>query len=155
MSKFTFTCQETYGVPAKRTVEFEAVSLNDILAEVEMFLRGSGFYFQGTLDIVDESDYQEPEETEEPPKTGSWDWTIEQLKKGPITLQDVTKDDTTISFPGIDIQSYGAAQPTTAFFSGEDTITITALNKCQVCGLDKTVMKVHNCYDDNCPKGSW
>lgn len=22
---------------------------------------------------------------------------------------------------------------------------------CEVCGLDKTMMKSHNCYDDNCP----
>ena len=35
MSKFTFICEEGYGVPAKRTVEFEAVSLSDILNEVE------------------------------------------------------------------------------------------------------------------------
>ena len=56
MSKFTFICEEGYGVPAKRTVEFEADSLSDVLAEVEMFLRGSGFYFHGTLDIVDEDD---------------------------------------------------------------------------------------------------
>ena len=56
MSKFTFICEEGYGVPAKRTVEFEAASLSDVLAEVEMFLRGSGFYFHGTLDIVNEDD---------------------------------------------------------------------------------------------------
>lgn len=56
MSKFTFVCEESYGVPAKRTVEFEADSLDQILNEFEMFLRGSGFYFRGTLDIVDEED---------------------------------------------------------------------------------------------------
>ena len=56
MSKFTFICEESYGVPAKRTVEFEADSLDQVLNEFEMFLRGSGFYFHGTLDIVDEDD---------------------------------------------------------------------------------------------------
>ena len=59
MSKFTFICEEVFGVPAKRTVEFDAVSLDDVLAEVEMFLRGSGFYFNGTLDIVDEKEIHE------------------------------------------------------------------------------------------------
>ena len=24
-------------------------------------------------------------------------------------------------------------------------------NKCEVCGLDKTMMKSNKCYDDNCP----
>jgi len=24
-------------------------------------------------------------------------------------------------------------------------------NSCEVCGLDKNMMKSHNCYDDNCP----
>ena len=24
-------------------------------------------------------------------------------------------------------------------------------NGCEVCGLDKSMMKSHNCYDDNCP----
>lgn len=165
MSKFTFICQEesmpfVSSTEAKRTVEFRADGLSDIIQEFECFLRGAGFYFEGHLDIVDE-DGESPEwQTEEfeTPTTGSWDWTVDQLKKGPITLQDVIKEDT-ISIPsgGIDMPSYGAAQPTSAFFSGEDTITLTGLNpgKCVVCGLDKTVMKVHNCYDDNCPKGSW
>lgn len=61
MAKYTFICEEEYGTPAKRTVEFEADSLNDILNEFEMFLRGSGFYFRGTLDVVNDSDYEDTE----------------------------------------------------------------------------------------------
>ena len=57
MSKFTFVCQEeampfTSSVDAKRTVEFETETLDQLLNEFEMFLRGCGFYFRGTLDIV-------------------------------------------------------------------------------------------------------
>jgi hypothetical protein len=52
MAKYTFICEEEYGTPAKRTIEFSADSLDDILNEFEMFLRGSGFYFKGTLDVV-------------------------------------------------------------------------------------------------------
>jgi hypothetical protein len=57
MSKFTFICQEeampfVSSVDAKRTVEFEAESLDQLLNEFEMFLRGCGFYFSGRLDVV-------------------------------------------------------------------------------------------------------
>jgi hypothetical protein len=61
MSKFTFVCQEeampfASSVDAKRTVEFEAETLDQLLNEFEMFLRGCGFYFRGTLDIVSYDD---------------------------------------------------------------------------------------------------
>ena len=107
MSKFTFICEEVFGVPAKRTVEFDAVSLNDILSEVEMFLRGSGFYFHGTLDIVDgeEMVYQtaEPEKQnfdftnipqnnwpfEMPERKPQSDCISEKIK--PLTVADLEK----------------------------------------------------------------
>ena len=37
MAKYIFVCEEEYGVPAKRTVEFEADSLDNVLNEFEMF----------------------------------------------------------------------------------------------------------------------
>lgn len=59
MTKFTFTCEEkprqyalTFETNAKRTVEFEAVSLDVVISEFELFLKGAGFIFDGTLDIV-------------------------------------------------------------------------------------------------------
>ena len=166
MARYTFTCEHfNYNnftgneedVSSKHTVEFRADDLTTMLEQFEMFLRGAGFHFDGQLDIVQEE--ESPEwNTEEfkTPTTSSWDWTVNELNKGPITLQDVVGEDT-MNFSSINIPSYGAAQPTVAFMSGEDTITLNVLNpnKCQVCGLDKTVMKIHNCYDDNCPKGSW
>ena len=170
MARYTFTCEHfdynnftgnEEGVSSKHTVEFRADTLETMFEQFEMFLRGAGFHFDGRLDVVNDEEDSPEWQTEEyeTPTTSSWDWSVNELLKGPITLQDVTKGEDTISFPSasITISNYGAAQPTNAFFSGEDTITITGLNpaKCQVCGLDKTVMKVHNCYDDNCPKGSW
>ena len=66
MTKFTFTCEEkprqyalTFQPNAKRTVEFESVSLGDIISEFELFLKGAGFVFDGTLDIVDNDDVEE------------------------------------------------------------------------------------------------
>jgi hypothetical protein len=40
------------AVIAKRTCEFSAVSLSDVIQEFEYFLKGSGFQINGTLDIV-------------------------------------------------------------------------------------------------------
>jgi hypothetical protein len=116
MSKFTFVCQEesmpfVHSIQSKRTVEFNAETLDDILNEFEMFLRGAGFYFEGRLDIVNEDDYIQPEEELETTQTGSWEWTVNSLMNPP---------------------KFRA-------------------NGCEVCGLDKSMMKSHNCYDDNCP----
>lgn len=73
MSKFTFVCQEepmpfASTIDTKRTVEFNADSLDQILNEFEHFLRGCGFFFQGQLDFIDDEkyehdDYDESEET--------------------------------------------------------------------------------------------
>lgn len=58
MNKFTFKHewkkeQEFYSSPtSSTTVEIEAEALEDVLQAFEQFLRGSGFYFEGTLDIV-------------------------------------------------------------------------------------------------------
>lgn len=55
MSKFTFIREEsTYYNNAKSTAEFSAVTLEDVIQEFEQFLRGSGFVFDGRLDIVQE-----------------------------------------------------------------------------------------------------
>ena len=48
------------GRNAETTFEFSTDSLNDILDQFQMFLRGSGFYPSGVLDFVDE-DACEPE----------------------------------------------------------------------------------------------
>ena len=59
MSKFTFICEEESmpfadAVSSKRTVEFKAESISDIVNEFEMFLKGCGFNFEGRLDLVQE-----------------------------------------------------------------------------------------------------
>ena len=50
MSKFTFISQydKALGSP-KSTMEFEAVSLDDVLGYFEDFLRGAGYHFDGQL----------------------------------------------------------------------------------------------------------
>lgn len=67
--KYTLISKDEYG-GSKTTREFEADYLPDVLTEVELFLKGTGFVFNGTLDFV--NDFAEPEwNTEE------WDTTPE------------------------------------------------------------------------------
>lgn len=91
MSRYTFKCEHfDYSNPfnpdekidSTITQEFRAESLNDVLENFEMFLRGSGFYFDGHLDIVeDDCEVEEPEED-----TGSsqrWAATVHSLMNPP------------------------------------------------------------------------
>jgi hypothetical protein len=160
MSKYTFICEETYGVPAKRTVEFEAVSLNDILAEVEMFLRGSGFYFRGTLDIVNDDceEFIEDEQTD----NSIWNKIVQNHDK------DLTKKFTDDTFGKVYtseenniVLDLGAAQPAldinfdSAFNGDTIKVNLNEEEKCAICKIPKSVMKSEKCYDANCPKTSW
>lgn len=85
MSKFTFICEEesmpfVSSTEAKRTVEFRADGLSDILQEFECFLRGAGFHFEGQLDIVDENEWTELAEDEEPQ---TWNGVVNSLMNPP------------------------------------------------------------------------
>ena len=56
MSKFTFIKEDgTYCINSKQTVEFSAVSLEEVLKQFETFLRGAGFEFEGKVNIFDEN----------------------------------------------------------------------------------------------------
>ena len=63
MSYMTFVCEHRNpwdeSLDSKVTLETNSVSLPDILAEFEQFLRGAGFHFDGQLDIVEHIDYDE------------------------------------------------------------------------------------------------
>jgi len=101
MSKFTFVCQEeampfASSVDAKRTVEFEAETLEDIVSEFENFLRGCGFYFKGQLSFDDREELEfvtlqaakQNFDFSEIPKN-NWPFQNEQIK--PLTVADLEK----------------------------------------------------------------
>ena len=60
MPKFTLICEDNhppvqdFANNSKVTVEFEAVTLSEILQQFECFLKGSGYHFVGTLDFHEE-----------------------------------------------------------------------------------------------------
>lgn len=51
--KYTLIAEDEFG-GSKTTREFQADYLPDVLSEVELFLRGAGFFFTGNLDFVDD-----------------------------------------------------------------------------------------------------
>ena len=189
--KYTLIMEETdirgELVGNKLVSEFNADYLQDILVKFQDFLKGSGFVFEGQLDVV--NDFEEPPEwhneefetpqepvhdwstpkfdpaqelydemdygVSKPKNTAPWDWTVNELMKGPITTKDVE-----VKIPSDYSINYGAGQPSIFVPAGIDTITLTGIQgsvgiSCELCGLPRSVMKSHNCYDDNCPKGTW
>lgn len=67
MAKYTFTCQHftLRDSPIdKITYEIEVDTLHELLAGMENFLKGSGFVFDGVLDIVPfETEHQDKDVT--------------------------------------------------------------------------------------------
>lgn len=63
MPKFTFISEDLdlngYKTGSKTTKEFTCESLDDIIAEFEMFVRGTGYHFEGNFNILNESDYSD------------------------------------------------------------------------------------------------
>jgi len=51
--KYTLIAEDEYG-GSKTTREFTEVYLPNVLTEIELFLKGAGFVFDGNLDFVDE-----------------------------------------------------------------------------------------------------
>ena len=96
--------------------------------------------FEPAQELYDEMDYGVANRLK---NTAPWDWTVNELMKGPITTKDVEVNFAPIG-AGYTV-NYGAGlQP-----GGSVGIS------CELCGLPRSVMKSHNCHDDNCPKGTW
>jgi hypothetical protein len=56
--KFTLVCEHDGG--PKVTYEFNNIMLSDTLDNMQNFLKGCGFVFDGVLDIVNEDGEQQP-----------------------------------------------------------------------------------------------
>lgn len=53
--KYTLIAEDEFG-GSRTTREFQADYLPDVLSEVELFLRGAGFYFDGNLQFVNDTE---------------------------------------------------------------------------------------------------
>ena len=101
MSRYTFKCEHfDYSNPFNSderiastiTQEFRGESLSDILENFEMFLRGSGFHFEGVVDIVEPegdkpdawiADVGEKPTSEELAPNNAWAATVNSLMNPP------------------------------------------------------------------------
>jgi len=70
--KYTLIAEDEFG-GSKTTREFEADYLPDVLTEVELFLKGAGFVFNGNLDFVNDLENEPEWEPEEEWTTEEWD----------------------------------------------------------------------------------
>ena len=87
--KYTLIAEDDFG-GSRTTREFTADYLPDVLSEVELFLRGAGFFFTGNLDFVDDTenvtcdDYDYEVETDLEPNesfdTRMWKQSVDSVK---------------------------------------------------------------------------
>lgn len=66
MAKYTLKCEhkDYYSDEVEQTItlEFEKDTLDGVLESIEYFLKGSGFHFEGSLDIVNLDTYKPEDE---------------------------------------------------------------------------------------------
>lgn len=90
MAKYTFTCKHSSSDDV--TVNTQADTLFDVIQSFEQFLRGAGFYFEGSLDIVQEeestSSTSEDDYFADLPLSGSNDYDYEFNSN--IQLSDIS-----------------------------------------------------------------
>ena len=70
--KYTLIAEDEFG-GSTTTREFQADFLPDVLSEVELFLRGAGFFFEGNLDFVNDFETEPEWDPEEEWTTPEWD----------------------------------------------------------------------------------
>ena len=78
--KYTLIAEDTWD-GSKTTREFEVEALPQVLSEVELFLRGAGFFFDGNLDFVNDFDTEPKWELEEEWTTPEWDTPKEDISE--------------------------------------------------------------------------
>jgi hypothetical protein len=70
--KYTLIAEDEFG-GSTTTREFTADYLPEVLSEIELFLKGAGFVFDGNLDFVNDFETEPEWEPEEEWTTPEWD----------------------------------------------------------------------------------
>ena len=78
--KYTLIAEDEFG-GSTTTREFQADYLPDVLSEVELFLKGAGFVFNGNLDFVNDFETEPEWEPEEEWTTPEWDTPQEDISE--------------------------------------------------------------------------
>ena len=180
MARYTFTCEhfdyndfngDEQNVASKHTTQFRADTLETMLENFEMFLRGAGFQFDGVIDVIspEENDIEEDlqaidEFVADHQSERVMDHIVKDLmrqndQKESVKLQDQFGDvfvsDDSMGSP------FAAAQSTLTITSDEYDLSPLQLNlnleneTCSLCKLPVSVMKLHQCFDPSCPSGAY
>ena len=160
MARYTFTCEhfeydlyrgDENGVASKHTTEFRADTLETMLENFEMFLRGSGFHFDGVIDVVSLEDGVEDDVSV---MSHIADDLIRQNSKK--SEEDIFGDVFVSNESEIDFD-FGAAGPTLTVASEDDLqLNLNLENEnCSLCKLPISVMDLHQCFDPSCPSGAY
>lgn len=80
--KYTFKSEDAGIGGFTNTVEFEASHIDDVIANFELFLKGSGFHFAGVLDFQEEEEVPVFDEPDVPDLT-VWNSMIDTLTQEP------------------------------------------------------------------------
>lgn len=151
------------GHNTETTVEFNADTLDSVLEQFEMFIRGCGFYPSGTLDFVNEDDCEEWHNEEFETPTHPWTQTLRDDVEWPFAKEkqpESVYEDGYESPSGSVTQSWQGVAPSVAMqwtvnelMKGPMTLQSVSDN-CSVCGLSFEKMKNQKCWDAKCPKGN-
>lgn len=162
MARYTFTCEhfeydlyrgDENGVVSKHTTEFRADTIETMLENFEMFLRGAGFHFDGVIDIVP----QEDDEVEDDDVDVSvMSHIAEDLMRNNKSKDEDIFGDIFASNESIQTD-FGAAGPTFTVATEDDfQINLDFDDEtCSLCKLPTSVMKLHQCFDPSCPTGAY
>ena len=148
------------GRNAETTSEFSAVSLNDILDQFQMFLRGSGFYPSGVLDFVDE-DACEPEWYNEEFDVSPEESTISNTQSDPEWHPNwpFPRGSSTEEVNELSEESYnfapsvGMQWTVNELMKGPMTVQSIA-EECSICGINLDTMKYQTCWNIKCAIGN-
>jgi len=147
------------GHNTETTVEFNADTLDSVLEQFELFIRGCGFYPSGTLDFVDEDECEEWHNEEFETPVHPWTQTDAEW---PFAKQQQSIYDGDLNSPsaGATTHPWQGVAPSTAMqwtvkelMKGPITLQSVSDN-CSVCGLSFEKMKNQKCWDAKCPKGN-
>ena len=148
--KYIFKQIDTY-TPSETTVEFTADTLSTVLEQFEMFLRGSGFFFDGNLDFVDhEEQFKEFMELEEEPQL---DEPFQSIYDGDLNSPSAAATEKWVS-PWQGVAPSTAMQWTVKELMKGPLTLSNVIGKCPVCNIDKQTMENQECWDKFCPKGN-
>jgi len=152
------------GHNTETTVEFNADTLDSVLEQFELFIRGCGFYPSGTLDFVDEDECEEWHNEEFETPVHPWTQTLRSDSEWPFAKEKQPESiyDGDLNSPsvGATSQSWQGVAPSVAMqwtvkelMKGPLTLN-DVVDNCPVCNIDKETMKNQKCWDKFCPKGN-